>query len=53
MRKRAIARLKELMKRDHCTNCGGHMRDGQCDTCGYEIVEQMKEKVSAAGHPPY
>jgi len=48
MRRTSVWRLLDLMKRDHCTDCGNRMHDGYCETCGYPLIEQTREKVS---HP--
>lgn len=53
MRKRAAQHLRDVFKRQRCANCDGRMRkDGVCESCGYEIVEDTKDEIMAQGHPP-
>jgi hypothetical protein len=40
-----VQRLRVPFRRKRCPECGHKIRETYCDVCGYDLVEQARNKV--------
>ena len=40
-----VQRMTARFRRKRCPECGHKLRESYCDVCGYDLIEQTRDKL--------